>query len=203
MYIYTYNSVYYSLLYTFFNFFLIGIVLCVLQVELFSAFLWLVECSVLFIFLLLLFYINIKNIFKQTEKHIFKYLWLFIYLLFVFSSESLVINDVYNNISIYFLIDNYYESLFNTIQNDLFIFFISYYFINSVEFVIVGMLLLVGSIVCINLFLFNKNIRTQNYNSFFKVFNFFLDLSSFLFLKKQNLIKQGNTKASLKIFKKK
>ena len=111
--------------------------------------------------------------------------------------------DVYFNISLFFIIDNYYEAVNNTIQNDLFVFFLSYYLLNSLEFIIVGILLLIGSIVCVNVYLFNKNVRVQNNNSFLKIFNFFLDFSSFFFLRNQNLIKQGNNKASLKIYKKK
>lgn len=99
--------------------------------------------------------------------------------------------------------DNYYECFLNSVTNDLFGFSISYYIINSVEFIVIGFLLLVGSVVCVNLYQMNKNVRAQSYSSFLSIFNFFVDFSSFFFLRRQNLIKQGNTKASLKIFKKK
>jgi hypothetical protein len=106
-------------------------------------------------------------------------------------------------ISYYGLIDNYYESLYNNISNDLFGFSISFYFLNGIEFIFIGFLLLIGSVICVNLFQMNKNIRAQSYNNYLFVFSFFIDFSSFFFLRKQNLIKQGNSKASLKIFKKK
>ena len=109
----------------------------------------------------------------------------------------------YLNLTVYNILDNSYENIFNLLQNDLFVFFISYYVLNNLEFICIGFLLLIGSIICINLYLVNKNSRVQNYNSFLGIFNFFLDMCSFVFLRKQNLIKQGNTKASLKIFLKK
>jgi hypothetical protein len=107
------------------------------------------------------------------------------------------------DLSLYFIVDNCYESVFNFLQNDLFVFFVSYYTLNNFEFLCIGFLLLVGSIICVNLYIVNKNSRIQNYSSFLDVFNFFVDMCSFSFLRKQNLNKQGNTKAALKIFSKK
>ncbi len=203
VYIYTYNNIYYTLLYTFLNFFLIGIYLAIFQIELFTAFLWLVECSVLFVFLLLLFYLNVTGVYNYVYVNTYIYVWV----LFVLFSLLLVVNytDTDNNydLNFYGLIDNYYESIFNPITNDLFGFSISYYLLNSVEFLLVGFLLLLGSVVCVNLYQTNKNVRTQSYNNYLTVFNFFSDFSSFFFLRRQNVIKQGNTKASLKLFKKK
>ena len=112
-------------------------------------------------------------------------------------------NTFITDLSLYFLLDNSYECIFNFIQNDLFVFFISYYVLNNIEFIFIGFLLLIGSIICVNLHSVNKNTRVQNYKSFFNVFNFFTDMCSFFFLRKQNIIKQGNTKPSLKIFFKK
>ncbi len=203
VYIYTYNNIYYILLYTFINFFLIGVYLSIFQIELFTAFLWLVECSVIFVFLLLLFYINVKGNFNYTYVNTYVYVWLFFLFFFIllvnFYSES----DSNFDLNLYGLIDNYYESIFNQITNDLFGFSLSYYLINGIEFLFIGFLLLVGSVVCVNLYQMNKNIRTQSYNSYLSVFNFFNDFTSFFFLRRQNLIKQGNVKASLKLFKKK
>ena len=205
VYIYIYKNIYYILLYTFINFFLIGIYLAIFQIELFTAFLWLVECSVLFVFLLLLFYFNVKGSYSYSYNYIYSYLVLLL-LFFYYVSINIYYESNTNfiiDLSFYGIIDNYYESIFNPINNDLFGFSISYYLINGVEFIFIGFLLLIGSVICVNLYQMNKNIRTQNYNSFLTIFNFFTDFSSFLFLRKQNLTKQGNTKASLKIFKKK
>lgn len=203
--IFFYKNVYYVLLFTFINFFLVGVYLSMFQIELFTAFLWLVECSVLFVFLLLLFYLNIKGSVNYTFNHSYLYylVYLFIFYITLISLYSDSDSQLQYEMTFYGLLDNYYESIFNPIMNDLFGFSISYYLLNGVEFVFIGFLLLIGSVICVNLYQMNKNIRVQNYNSFLTIFNFFNDFSSFFFLRRQNLIKQGNTKASLKIFKKK
>jgi hypothetical protein len=203
IYIYTYNNIYYTLMYTFINFFLIGIYLSMFQIEFFTAFLWLVECSVIFVFLLLLFYINIKGVYNYIYTNTYIYIWLLFILLYLVLINHYNDNDNEYVLSFYGLLDNYYEALFNPIMNDLFGFSISYYLINAVEFLFIGFLLLLGSVVCVNLYQFNKNVSVQSYNSFLTIFNFFNDFSSFFFLRRQNLVKQGNTKATLKIYKKK
>jgi len=101
---------------------------------------------------------------------------------------------------LFFFWDDFYESLYNLIMNDLFGFMISYYWINGVEFFLVGFLLLVGSVLCVTLYKYNKNIRTQNYNNFLGLFDFFKNFVSFSFLRKQNLLKQGNALAAVKLF---
>lgn len=181
-----------------------GLYLSLLQVELFTAFLWLVECSVLFVFLLLLFYLNVKGTYKHTYKQNKG-----MFILFLFTSLNIVCNPIFlkeysfgTDLSLYTFLENYYEAFQVSIQNDLFGFYISYYIINVIEFVIVGFLLLIGSIICVNLYQMNKNVRVQSHTNFLKIFNFFTDFSSFFFLRKQNLIKQGNTKPSLRSYKK-
>ena len=199
------NNIYYILLYTGLNFFLIGIYLSVFQAELFTAFLWLVECSVLFVFLLLLFYLNIKGTTNYTsiqtyQKILYVLLFIACILLVSYSDSStlqIILCEPFN------VFDNYYESILNQITNDLFGLSISYFTLNSLEFILVGFLLLVGSVICVNLYQINKNVRVQNYYSFLTIFNFFTNFSSFYFLRRQNITKQGNSKASLKLFKKK
>lgn len=200
-----YKNIYYVLLYVFANFFLIGVYLSVFQIELFTAFLWLVECSVLFVFLLLLFYLNIKGNYSYTYDQNYSNFSIFLFFIylgligFYSNTDCSVIIDM----GFYGLIDNYYEALINNVTNDLFGFSISYYFINGVEFIFIGFLLLIGSVICVNLYQMNKNIRAQSVNNSLTIFNFFSDFFGFLFLRKQNLVKQGNNKASLKLFKKK
>ena len=72
IYITMYPNIYYILLYIFLSFFLFGVSLSILQLDLFTAFLWLIECSVIFVFLLLLFYLNVKGIFIQTNIDVYK-----------------------------------------------------------------------------------------------------------------------------------
>lgn len=205
IYIYTYSNVYYVLLYTFVNFFLLGIYLAIFQIELFTAFLWLVECSVLFVFLLLLFYVNVKGVHSYYSSYSYALsfsFFVYVYIIFLNPFSESESSDLLN-VSFYSLMDNYYEALSNSVMNDLFGFSISYYFLNGVEFLFIGFLLLIGSVICVNLYLMNKNIRAQGVNNYLSVFNFFSDFTSFSFLRKQNLIKQGNSKASVKLFKKK
>lgn len=205
IYIYLYNNIYYTFLYVFINFFLLGLYLSIFQVELFTAFLWLVECSVLFVFLLLLFYLNIKGLYSFTFNKYYIYLVLIIFFFLSFCLNSWSEFDITSNIDLSFIyiLDNFYESISNPIMNDLFGFYISYYTLNNVEFIFIGFLLLLGSVICVNLYQINKNSRVNNVTNSLSLFNFFQDFSSFFFLRKQNLIKQGNTKSSLKVFKKK
>ena len=76
-----------------------------------------------------------------------------------------------------------FESLYNSNNNDLFGFLISYDSLNGTELVIISFLLLVGSVICVNFNKYSKNISLQNYNSFLKVFNFFEDFITFCFFK--------------------
>ena len=66
-------------------------------------------------------------------------------------------------------------------MNDLFGFYISYYTLNNVEFIFIGFLLLLGSVICVNLYQINKNSRVNNVTNSLSLFNFFQDFSSFFF----------------------
>lgn len=88
-------------------------------------------------------------------------------------------------------------------MNDFFILTISYYSFNNFEFLILGLLLLVGSIICIIL---NKNIKLiKNNNILFSYFHLskLLNFFQYYFLRKQNFSKQSLFKPNLRIFKKK
>ena len=192
-------------MYVFLNFFLLGVCLSIYQVDLFTAFLWLVECSVLFVFLLLLFYLNVKGFYKFTYSHTYIFIYLLVILYLIINFSGYYNSDFSENLNLNYIgiIDNYYESFSNFNCNDLVGLYLSYYTINVIEYLIIGFILLIGSVICVNLYTLNKNIRSQNYSNFLKIFNFFIDYSSFFFLRRQNIIKQGNTKPSLKLFKKK
>lgn len=201
--VFTYGSIYYALLYIFFDFFFIGVLLSVVQLELFTAFLWLIECTVIFIFLVLLFYVNVKsnkvNTYFDFNKINFMLCVCFLFFCSLFNVMDMEFCYMLDS-GLFFFWDDFYESLYNLIMNDLFGFMISYYWINGVEFFLVGFLLLVGSVLCVTLYKYNKNIRTQNYNNFLGLFDFFKNFVSFSFLRKQNLLKQGNALAAVKLF---
>jgi len=149
--------------------------------------------------------LNIKGVYTYTISQAYIYYFILFLLSFFIAINYYTESDTdaLLDMSSYGLIDNYYEALFNNVSNDLFGFSIIYYNVNGVEFIFIGFLLLVGSVICVNLYQMNKNVRTQSYQNYLSVFNFFTDFTSFFFLRKQNLTKQGNTKASLKVFKKK
>lgn len=206
--IYYTNNLYFILFYIFIIFFLIGLFISLYNLELFTAFLWLTECVIVFISVLFLFYLNVYgNIFKINMKiYSFKYLNVYAgffclttLMTFYFELENLFINEL-NSILIW---ENYYESLFNSKMNDFYGLYISYYLINSFEFVLIGFLLLFASLVCVNLNKFNKNFKLNNYYDLFTIFDFFFEFVNFFFLRKQNLVNQENSSSSTRVFKKK
>jgi len=88
-------------------------------------------------------------------------------------------------------------------MNDLFGLYLSYYYINSFEFLILGLLLLIASVIAVNLNKFNRNIKSNNYYDLLTIFDFFEDFTKFLFLRKQNLMDQTISSTSTRVFKKK
>jgi ABC-type transport system involved in multi-copper enzyme maturation permease subunit len=88
-------------------------------------------------------------------------------------------------------------------MNDIFGLYISYYILNSFEFILIGVLLLIGSIVCVNLNKFNRNLRANNYYELLTLFDFFDDFVKFFFMRKQNLTDQTIHPSATRIFKKK
>lgn len=176
--------------------------LSIFQLDLFTAFLWLIECSVLFVFMLFLFYFNVKGIFNYFFLQTYQmgvFILFLLYLVQYFGELDLIVFLVQPTD----IIENYYESFGNCINNDLFGFAISYYVLNIVELLIVGVILFIGSVICVNLYRINCSIRVQSYFNFLIVFNFLVDFSSFYFLRRQSLIKQGGISSTLKFFSQK
>lgn len=200
------KNIYYTLLYFFVEVFYIGFFLCYYQMELFAGFLWVVECTVVFIFLLLLFFVNFKGFLNNFEKKIY-FFNKFIFVVFFFFISVIYFHDyegnVKNELNITCMWDDFYESVYNTNMNDFTCLLISYYSINSFEFLIVGLILLIGSVLCVNLYKNNKNVRLQSYGNFFNFFNFFVDSINYNFIRKQNLTNQNRAIPSSRIFKKK
>lgn len=206
--IYTNNNLYFCLFYVFLLFFYIGIFLSLYNLELFTAFLWLTECVIIFVSILFLFYLNVygninkNNIFVYSFKYYGIFILFFIFMiLFVwpFELENFLNKELIN----YFIWDDYYEALFNLKMNDLFGLYLSYYYINSFEFILIGLLLLIASVIAVNLNKFNRNIKSNNYYDLLSIFDFFEDFTKFLFLRKQNLMDQTISSTSTRMFKKK
>lgn len=205
---YTSNNLYYLLFYVFIQIFYCGIFLSLYQLDFFTGFLWLVESVVIFVSLLLLFYLSsfsetIKFDFSFFFNNLWNFIIFFVYILFnvIIFTELEFFLPIELNVIDYW--SDYYEALNNISMNDAYPFMLSYYLINSLEFILVVFLLLIGSIVIVNL---NKNLITvklSNYNSFLHQFFYLKKWFDFVFLRKQNTTTQQLNTPLLKIFKKK
>jgi len=120
---------------------------------------------------------------------------------YVFSHD--LENSIFFLSNTYPIFDDWYESLCNEFITDLFGLFLSYYYINSFEFLIIVFFLLIGSLICVNINKLNRLNRTASYGDMFLIFDFFKDFVKFVFMRKQNLVDQENHPASTRIFKKK
>lgn len=206
--IFSSTSLFYIVFYLLLEIIYFGFFLALYQFELFAAFLWLAESVVIFVSLLLLFYISIYDNTNQVNIEIFNkrlYIVLVVVFLvtltFIFPSElEFFLPLEFNS---FFVWDDFYESLYNDKMNDLFGLFLSFYFFNSLEFLMVGFLLLVGSVICVNLHRFLTSNKSYNYDKFFSFFDIFTDSIKSLFMRKQNLVNQEVTPSSTRVFKRK
>jgi hypothetical protein len=203
---YSSKNIYYTLLYVFLVFFFFGAYLALWQVDIFTGFLWLLELTILFVFLLVLFYLNFKGYTNQLptkeyflNKYFFFLFYCFINYIYITSGEVFTTTEI----NFFLLWENYYEPLTNFTMNDFSLFLLCYYNFNSLEFVIIGLILLVGSIVCVNLYKTNKDNSIFNIHSFSLFFDFYKDSWKFNFLRKQNLTNQNLTIPSTRIVSKK
>ena len=170
------TNLYYLLLYLFLEIFLFGIFLSIIQMDLFTGFLWVTEATAIFILVIVLFYLNSKGNWLKLNLKIYKFFYFFIFLFFIFFSLNYISefeNYIFIELNIIDIWDDYYEAINNINNNDFLSLFLSYYYFNSFELLLLGLLLLLGSIICINLYKINYNIKIQNYDNFFNFFNFF------------------------------
>lgn len=201
------NNLYYILLYIFVEIILLGIFVCLYQLELFTGFLWVAEFTIVFISIVLLFYLNTDGLhlkyninLNNISYYIMSFLLLILYLnMNLYSELELYLPIELNYIDFF---DNYYESIHNFAMNDFIPLTLSYYFINSSEFLSIGFLLLIGSVACVNLYKYNKNYSIVKQSSLLDIFNFFKDFINYTFIRKQNLNKQTLHEPSLRSIKK-
>lgn len=206
--VYTANNYYYTLFYFLVSFFYVGFFLCFYQLDFFVGFLWLTECLVVFVFLLLLFYLGNPGNFNKFKDHLTKFFVLggvlgtitlaSNFLIFTESGWTLPIE-----FSIIELWDDFYEALHNYVMNDAVGLMISYYLVNSLEFILIGLILLVGSLIVVNLHYINKKLKFPLFNTFFEVLGFMRHWITGFFMRKQNLTDQQFTRASTRSFAKK
>lgn len=202
------NNYYYIIFYFFLETFYYGFFLSLYQLDFFVGFLWLTECLVVFVSILLLFYLNNSGNFNKLNLSLLRFFVLGSICGVTTLAVNLIIyseNEVFLpfELNINDLWDDYYESLNNTLMNDAIGLMISYYSVNSFEFLLLGFILLVGSLVVVNLNKLNKNVHYPKYNTFLEVFNFLKNWVNCFFVRKQNLTDQEMTYASTRVFGKK
>ena len=206
IYFYNNSNIYYTLLYIFIYFFFIGVFLSFFQLEFFMGFLWLIEFTIVFVFLLLLFFLNFKGNTSNFKKELrlildtFLLVLFFLISLFFYKDSEFSVKEEFVNI---FIWEDYYECLLNFNMNDFQSLLVSYYYYNNINFITIGIILFFGSISCVNLFKINKSDLNNNIYEFISVFDFFLKNVSFVFLRKQNLINQNLSLPSIRVIKKK
>lgn len=168
--------------------------------ELFSGFLIVIELTVIFIFLTFFFFFYIENNLLRINlfyNFFFFYFYLFTLVIININFFFFFFNNKIN--SNYFILENYFEAGNNFNMNDFISLFLNYYNFNSINFLIICLLLLLGSVICVNL---------NQINYFFKNIEIFhkrkqiKQLKNFFFFRKQNLVYQSNAKPTIRIVKK-
>ena len=191
--LYTEYNIFYLLGYFLIQIFLLGVFLMLYQLDVLVAFFWLSELTIIFIFIFFLISLNYNVILNTINKFIKNFYLIIFSQFFIFYFLIIIcthFNFFYFYTSIIELWEHYYETLNSNILNDLFVFYLIYYFFNGYEFLLLMFLLLLSTVLCVrfNDFLYQyKFFENQKKNVNFK---FFENYFNFFFLKKQNLIKQ-------------
>lgn len=200
------KNIFYALVYFFLELLFLGIFTAFYQMELYTGFLWVAEFSIVLVFLILLIYLNTDGYLKYTNfTSALRYLYLFaVSIPIIFSIRYSHIHMPYDFIFDYVTLwDDFYESLHNVATNDFNGLFISYYVINSFEFVVFALLLFFGTLLCVALYRVFFVYKLIPYSNFFSIFDFFSIKLNYNFLRHQNLHKQTSTPASNRVIKKK
>jgi CDP-diglyceride synthetase len=82
--LYSASNIYYVLVYLFLQILYFGLILSLLQLELFTGFLWVTELTILFIFLILCFYLNAEGTFNFSNKKVTNFFFFFFFLICFF-----------------------------------------------------------------------------------------------------------------------
>ena len=186
------NNPFYLLLYFFLIVFFAGLSISFYQLEFFTGFLYVLEVTVVFITLILLFYLNFKgsNVYAINE---YVGLWPLLFIVTfsvptIYTEEegllptALVIGDLW---------DNFYEALHSHTMNDFAGLYISYYIVHSLEFIIIGFMLFIGSVACIMLYVLINSSKRTSLNYTISFLNLYSKLYDMLFLRKQTLTTQS------------
>jgi hypothetical protein len=196
------NNTYYTLCYFFLNIIVFGLFFGIMQLELFLAFFWLIEFTVIFVSLLLVFYLNVEGEFNKQNKILSLFNSYFVFFsYFIFLICICIFEKKIQFVFFFFFYDNFYQSNYLFLLNDFTAVFFSYYIYNSFEFLLLGFLLFVVSIIVINLNLFFKKNKINSYVNVLNIFSTQQNFLNYSFIRKQNLIKQNHKMSSIRIFK--
>jgi hypothetical protein len=88
-------------------------------------------------------------------------------------------------------------------MTDFYGLFLIYYYFNSFLTFLIFFLLFVASVICVVLFKQTKSSRKLHIGSYLSNYDYFKNVTNFLFYRRQNVSKQSNSLAATKIFKKK
>lgn len=178
---------------------MLGIVIAFLNVEFFTGFLYVLEVTVVFIMLILFFFFNFKtSSLNKENKNV--YYWAVLALILaliptIYNEEEGVIPSELTTFNLW---DDYYQALNQHVMNDFAGLYISYYLIHSIEFIIIGFFLFVGSVACVAIYTilgFSKKISYSLFLNFIASFNKMYNL---FFMRKQNMIYQSFAKDNIR-----
>jgi hypothetical protein len=203
--IYNSDNAYYLVIYMIFLVFLFATNLVILDLDIFAGLLLLIESVVILMLFFLIIYLtpNINFAQKNQKWKVYIVLFIMIFILSLYSYNPLGEFFFYQfSITSYFY-DDFYEALHELFVNDLMGIFVTMYITNSLLLVVVGFLLLIASIICVVLVSFFTKLRNYSFKNFLSIFSIIKTCYSFIFLRKQNLAKQGRSTASTRIFEKK
>lgn len=203
--IYNTENVYYIVLYLVFLVFLFASTLVLLDLDIFAGLLVLIESVVVLMLFFLIIYLT-PNITFNTKINSWKLTTITIIFITLLSNISYMnFNEIFSApfLNSTIVLEEFYNALHDLFISELTGIYISLYWTNSLLLLVIGVLLLIASIICVVLVSFFTKLRIFNYQTFFQFFDIAKSCSAFIFLRKQNLSKQGRGVASTRIFSKK
>jgi hypothetical protein len=183
------DSFYYLSIFLFLNIIIWGITLCFFNFEVFAGFLWVIEFTAFFILILFLLSFNFDGALFPKKQSFFFTIILFFTLYLICLYSNFFINNI-NIINSKIVWSDYYEAIFNTIMNDIFSLYLSYYSFNSFLLFLFALILFFITIICVLMFKLLQTSAQQESINLHDLFNFFSDYCLSFFLRKQNLFNQ-------------
>lgn len=192
------TTLYYAAVYMFLFILLTGVFLAYYNLEVLTGFLLVVEFTAFFVIILFLMALNFESKLANVDHTLLTYaIILFLSYLFFFFTFSKPDSLDFLNATYYW--DDYYADLQDDVMNDVFGLYLSYYNFNGVLFFLFGLMIFSATLTCVNFFKILR-VKTQEHLVTLQyVYNFFRDLVSFDFLRKQNLSNQTRRKPATRL----